>query len=230
VLDEAVSQGVGKFLLVSSAHATGRSPDQILCESTGDRPETPYAQAKLESEELAISYAERNSIDVVILRPPGIYGPGDKSVVSSLGRAARMGLWLPLKGLEALHSLIFVDNLARAGLALLKVARVGPEPRVLIIKDPIDYQPGDLYVAICRALGKRTMLLWAPLPLLRTLGSIGARCQNIPRLRGLGLFQQLTTSQRYCGHLFNETLPDFRFVSLDEALQETLGSSAGVTR
>ncbi|MFQ5801325.1 MAG: NAD-dependent epimerase/dehydratase family protein [Candidatus Methylomirabilales bacterium] len=227
VLDGAVSQGVGKFLFVSSAHATGCSSDRILCESSGGRPETPYAQAKLEAEGMVLSYAERYSMDVVILRPPGIYGSGDKSVVSSLCRAAQRNLWLPLKGLDVLHSLVFVDNLARAGLALLKATGEGIGPRVFIVKDPVDYRPGDLYISVCRALGKRVRLFRAPLPLLRTLGFIGGRCRNIPRLRGLGLFRHLITPQQYCGHLFNETMPGFPFVGLDEAIRITLRPSTG---
>ena len=227
VLDEATSQGVRKFLFVSSAHATGRSANRVLCESTDDRPKTPYAQAKLEAEEMILSYAERYPIDVVILRPPGIYGQGDKSVMSSLRRAAQLNLWLPLEGLEALHSLVFVDNLARAGLVLLKATENGLESRVFIIKDPVDYRPGDLYGAICRVLGKRVMLFRAPPPLLRAMGAIGARCRRVPGLKGLGLFPYLISPQRYCGHLFNESVPDFPFVGLDEAMQATLEPSYG---
>lgn len=114
VLDEAVSRGIERFLLVSSAHATGRGTSSARCESLPGRPETPYARAKLEAEELALSYADRHPLEVVAVRPPGIYGPGDKSVVSSLSRAARLNLWRPLEGIQALHSMVSVDNLARA--------------------------------------------------------------------------------------------------------------------
>ncbi|MFQ5803914.1 MAG: NAD-dependent epimerase/dehydratase family protein [Candidatus Methylomirabilales bacterium] len=222
VLDEAISKGVGKFLFVSSAHAGGRSPDRILCEFSGGRPQTPYAQAKLEAEEVARSYAQRYAIEVAILRPPGIYGSGDKSVVSLLYRAALLNLWLPFKGLDVFHSLVFVDNLARAGLALLKATGNGMGPGAYIVKDPVDYRPADLYGAVCKVLGKRVRLFQAPLPFLRSLGLIGNRCRNIPKLRGLSLCQHLITPQQYCGHLFNETVPDFPFIDLDEAIRATV--------
>ena len=225
VLDEAVSRGVGKFLFVSSAHAAGRSPDRILCELSGGKPQTPYAQAKLEAEDVALSYAKRYSMDVVILRPPGIYGSGDKSVVSLLYRAALLNLWLPFKGLNVFQSLVFVDNLAGAGLALLKATGDGMGPRAFIVKDPVDYRPADLYVAVCEALRKKVRLFQAPLPFLRSLGLIGSRCRNIPKLRGLSLFRHLTTPQQYCGHLFNETVPDFPFMDLDEAIRSTVRPS-----
>ena len=154
VLEAAVLNGVTSFVFVSSAHATGRNSDTVLCESTGDRPATPYGQAKLEAEALALSYADRYSMNVVILRPPEIYGPGDKGLVSALGRAARRNLWLPLRGVEVSHSLIFVDNLARAGLRLLNLPSGQRPGSVFIVKDPSDYRPEDLYVAVCRALGK----------------------------------------------------------------------------
>lgn len=225
VLDEAVSKGVKEFLFISSAHAAGRSPDRILCEFSGGKPQTPYAQAKLEAEKLALSYAERYTIKVVILRPPGIYGWGNKSVVSWLHRAALLHLWLPFKGLDVFHSLVFVDNLARAGLALLKATRDGVDPAVFIVKDPVDYRPADLYIAVCEALGKKIKLFQAPLPFLRTLGLIGNRCRNIPKLRGLALFRHLIIPQQYCGHLFEKTVPNFPFVDLEEAIRSTVRPS-----
>ena len=227
VLEEAVSRGVRRFLMVSSAHATGRSTDSVLCECSGGSPHGPYARAKLEAEEVAFSYAERHPIDVVIVRPTEIYGPGDKSVISSLRRAAQLNLWLPLAGLDSLHSLVFVDNLARAGLELLKRTAELLPPRVYIVTDPVDYRPADLYAAVCRGMGKRPMLFKAPLPLVRSLGYAGSTLfRGVPKLRWLGLLRYLMTPQRYCGHLFNERVPDFRFVALDDAVLETFGTGA----
>lgn len=222
ILDRAVRQEVRRFLFVSSAHVTGRNPDKVLCELGGDEPVSPYAQAKLEAEHLILSYSERCGMEAVILRPPGIYGPGDKSIVSLLLRAARRSLWLPFKAVPTLHSLVFVDSLARAGLALLKVAGVASTPRVFIIKDPADYRPSDVYAAACRALGKQVRLFRAPLLLLRVLASVGSRWRHIPKLGRLGPLREFLTPQRYCGHLFRETLPDFAFANLEEAIQITL--------
>jgi nucleoside-diphosphate-sugar epimerase len=227
VLNEAVAKGIGKFLFISSAHVTGRSADRALCEADAyGRPDTPYAQAKLEAEELVRSYADRHALQAVILRPPGIYGPGDKSIVTALRRAAEWNLWLPIKGVAARHSLVFVDNLARAGVALLRASDGGPSVRVFIVKDPVDYRAGDLYAAVCRALGKGNKLFWAPLPFLRVLGSIGVGLKHVPKLRWLGVFRYLLTPQRYCGHLFQETLPDFPFIGLNDALRASLGPAA----
>lgn len=218
VLDQAVSHGVRQFLLVSSAHATGRSSSRILCEDTSTPPNTPYAQAKLESEDLAISYAEQGPIDLVIVRPPSIYGLGDKGLMSWMYRMALKNVWLPLQRLEARHSLVFVDNLARAGLALLdtpKESRVSP---TIIIKDPSDYRPADIYAAVCRALGKTSMMFPSPVLALQALGTLGIQCKRIPKLRGLSIFRHLTTPQSYCGHRFKDVLPDFEMLSLDAAV------------
>ena len=227
VLEEAVSQRVQNFIFVSSAHATGQNRDRILCESTGDKPETTYARAKLEAENIVLSYAQRYSMNAVILRPVEIYGPGDKSVVSSLARAANRNIWLPLKGLEVQHSFVYVENLARAGLALLETTRERQEHRVFIVKDPADYRPDDLYIAICRALEKGPMLFQAPVQLLRIAGSIGDVCRRIPKIRALALFRQLATPRRYCGHLFNKSVPDFPFTGFEDAIRTTLSPSSG---
>ena len=112
---------------------------------------------------MALSYADRHPLEVVAVRPPGIYGPGDKSVVSSLSRAARLNLWLPLEGIQALHRMVSVDNLARAGTTLLRMAGHGRvSSRAYIVKDPVDYSPADLYATVCRALGKRAMRFEVP--------------------------------------------------------------------
>ena len=229
VLEQAVRAGAGNVLFVSSAHVTGRSADRVLCEiADHGRPDTPYAQAKLEAEELVCSYADRHALRVVILRPPGIYGPGDKSIITALRRAAELNLWLPIKGVDARHSLVYVDNLARAGAALLRDGAGPHEARVFIVKDPVDYLAGDLYAAVCRALGKKSKSFWAPLPLVRALGAVGVGLKHVPKLRWLGIFRHLLTPQRYCGHLFQETLPGFSYIGLDEALRASLGSPEAV--
>ena len=228
LIEAGVAEGLKKFLFVSSAHATGRDPEKTLCESSGGIPDTPYAQAKLAAERLIEAYAERHSIQAVILRPPSIYGPGDKSWVSSLFRAAQRNLWLPLKGIRAAHSLVFVDNLARAGLALLRVSRNGIGPGVFIVNDREDYRPDDLYAAVCQTLGKRIKTFQVPVPLLRAAAFTGVKFKQMPALRGLSLFRQLMIPQRYCGHLFDETVPDFSYVGFDEALQSMLTKSSAV--
>ena len=224
LLDAAVEAGVGRVILVSSAHATGRDPDRILCELDPAPPRTPYAQAKLEAEELTLSYAERYDIHAVVLRPVSIYGPNDKSLVSWLIGAARKGLWLPLKGLSSLHSLVFVETVARAGIALLKATGRGARPGVFIVTDGKDYSPSELYAAVCRALGESVRLFYLPPAGLRVLAFMGMRARAVPGLVGLGLLQHLMTSQRYCVHLFRETVPDFAFVGLDQAIQRAFAA------
>jgi len=96
------------------------------------------------------------------------------------------------------------------------------------VKDPVDYLAGDLYAAVCRALGKKSKSFWAPLPLVRALGAVGVGLKHVPKLRWLGIFRHLLTPQRYCGHLFQETLPGFSYIGLDEALRASLGSPEAV--
>jgi len=216
LLKEAAAAGVEQFLFVSSVHAGGQSKDRILCEFSATAPATSYGKAKLEAEDLVRTYGEKHAMRMMILRPPGIYGSGDRSVVGLLRRAAERNLWLPLKSLRALHSLIFVDDLARAGLALLKARQAASQ--AYIIKDPVDYIPAEIYAGVCRALGKRIRMFSAPAPILRLLGQVGARFRSVPVIRLLAVLEYLVTPQRYCDHLFRETLPEFMFVGLEQAL------------
>jgi nucleoside-diphosphate-sugar epimerase len=227
LLEKAVIEGVKKFLYVSSAHVMGQSTDKPLCELTAGTPGTPYAQAKMEAEDLILFFAERYGIEPVILRPPSIYGFGDKSIVSALSQAALRNLWLPFKGVDALHSLVFVETLARAGVALLRDVENESKNRIFIVKDLLDYRPERLYRAVCKALEKEPRLFWAPSPLMTILKTVGGKFRNVPKLGWMNLIRQLLIPQRYCGHLFEETLPTFAYVGLDEAVRRSLNHYQG---
>ncbi len=94
---------------------------------------------------------EQRKGDWVIVRPPGVYGPGDAEM-RDLFRLARFGLGLAPGGPDARISLIHVDDLARA---LLALADAGPSREILEIEDGSGgYAHADHAAAIGRALGR----------------------------------------------------------------------------
>ena len=219
LLKEARSANIKRFLFMSSAHATGKSPNTVLCECAPVNPSTLYARIKLEAEHLVLAYSRSLSFDAVILRPAGVYGPGDKSLVSSLIRAARQDMYVPLGGVTSQHSLVFVDDLVKVGLRLLSFEKIGDiRSNIFIVKDSIDYRIHELYLCICDILGKQPHLFHLPTFILHILSAIGTQFTGAYLTRQLAFLNHLLIPQRYCSHLLEEALPDFRFTNFREAL------------
>ncbi|HET7817449.1 MAG TPA: NAD-dependent epimerase/dehydratase family protein [Sphingomicrobium sp.] len=147
MLAAATAAGVRRFVHVSSLAA--REPKL-----------SQYGASKARAEELV----ERSGLDWAIVRPPAVYGPGDKQTLE-LFRMAKAGLvLLPPRGRL---SVIHVDDLARLLLALAE--RGGPSGLVL---EPHDERPDgwthrEFAQALGRAVGRRAFALATPRPLVR---------------------------------------------------------------
>ena len=147
MLAAATAAGTRRFVHVSSLAA--REPKL-----------SQYGASKARSEELV----NRSGLDWVIVRPPAVYGPGDKETLE-LFRMAKAGLiLLPPRGRL---SLIHVDDLARLLLSLAE--RDSPEKEVI---EPDDGRPDgwthrEFAAALGRAVGRRAVALATPRPLLR---------------------------------------------------------------
>ena len=147
MLAAATAAGTRRFVHVSSLAA--REPKL-----------SQYGASKARSEELV----NRSGLDWVIVRPPAVYGPGDKETLE-LFRMAKAGLiLLPPRGRL---SLIHVDDLARLLLSLAE--RDSPEKEVI---EPDDGRPDgwthrEFASALGRAVGRRAVALATPRPLLR---------------------------------------------------------------
>jgi UDP-glucose 4-epimerase len=142
VLAAARSAGVSRFVHVSSLAA--REPGLSL-----------YGASKADAEHLVMA----SPLDWVIVRPPGVYGPGDREMLD-LFKLAKLGLGLAPGGPDARVSLIHVDDLARA---LLVLAAGGPSRDVLELDDGGGARGGYAHAehaaAIGAALGKQVRMI-----------------------------------------------------------------------
>ncbi len=158
MLAAATAGGARRFVQVSSLAA--REPQLSL-----------YGASKARSEELV----ETSGLDWAIVRPPAVYGPGDKETLE-LFKMAKLGVILmPPSGRL---SLIHVDDLARLLLALA----TDPKAPAQILIEPDDGTPGGwthkkFGEALGQAVGKRPLVLSAPAPLLR----LAARADRLVR-------------------------------------------------
>ena len=138
------------------------------------RPEDAYGRAKLASERAAAASAREAGIELVVIRPPLVYGPGVRANFRALIRLAGSGVPLPFAAVDNRRSLICRDNLVD----LLAVAAVHPNAagKTLLARDGEDLSTPALIRALAAGLGRRARLFAVPAAAfapLRALPGIG---------------------------------------------------------
>lgn len=172
----AAVSGARRLVYMSSVRAMGavtgpgapfRPPDPPL-------PRDAYGRAKLASEKLLLAAAQETGLEVVILRPPLVYGPNVKANFRALIRLAASGLPLPFAGIDNRRSLIFLDNLVDVGArAAIDPAAAG---RVLLLRDAVDLSTRELLCALAAGLGRPARLFAVPeaaFAMLRPIPALG---------------------------------------------------------
>ncbi|MGB3634286.1 MAG: SDR family oxidoreductase [Rubrobacteraceae bacterium] len=162
----AADAGVRRLVYVSSVGVNGRStPHQAFTEKHAPSPHNLYALSKWEAEKSLHRIAEQRGLEVVILRPPLIYGPGVKANFLRLMELVDRGLPLPFDSVHNRRSLLYVGNLCDLIIGCLE------EPRVaggtFLVSDGEDVSTPDLVRHISRALDDKPRLLPFPPRLIR---------------------------------------------------------------
>ncbi len=175
--------GIRRLVHLSSIRAMGETApaDRPLRAADPPEPADAYGRAKLGIEIAATNAARAAGLDLVILRPPMVYGPGVKGNFRALLTLAASGLPLPFAALTNRRSLIFRDNLA--SLVARTCTHPGAAGRILLARD-IDLSVPEIIAALEPALGGRVKMFalgapwWAALRLVPVIG---------PALRRLAL-------------------------------------------
>ena len=177
----AARAGVRRFVFVSSIKAVGERSSVCHPISLADepRPADAYGRSKLQAEKMLISIAAEARLELAIVRPPLVYGPGVGANFRRLMSLVERGIPLPFGAVENRRSLVNVWNLAD----LLVLLGTHPGGRgVWLISDGRDLSTGDLIAQISLAMGK-TPRLWAtPVSVLRGLGRLVGKEAEIARL------------------------------------------------
>jgi nucleoside-diphosphate-sugar epimerase len=165
----AATAGVRRVIYMSSVRAMGEAtlPGAPLRATDPPRPRDPYGRGKLAIERALHAAARESGIEIVILRPPLVYGPGVKANFRALMRLVASGLPLPLAGIDNRRSLIFIDNLVDlVGHACLHPGAAG---RVLLARDAADLSTPELIRFLATGLDRPARLFGVPQPALAVL-------------------------------------------------------------
>jgi nucleoside-diphosphate-sugar epimerase len=159
---------VRKIVMVSSLAAAGPSPThQPIKECDPPRPITVYGESKLAGERAALAFADR--LNVAIVRPPGVYGPGDKEIFGFF-QAVYRGLQPALGDISRKIQLVHVDDLVRG----IYLATVTPTKSgsVYFICEKDAYSFGDLVTHLKAASGRRAIRIPIPGALFRMIAAV----------------------------------------------------------
>ncbi len=181
--EAAALAGVGRFVFLSSVKVLGdASPDGPLTEASAAKPQDPDGISKWETEIGLARLAKKKGLEIVILRPPLVYGPGVKGNFRALLRLVERGLPLPLGRVANRRSLLYLGNLVDAiDRCLSHPAAAG---RCYLLRDGEDLSTADLVRRLAAALGRRTPLFPVPAGLLKLGAGCVGRAAEVRRLLG----------------------------------------------
>lgn len=175
--------GARRFVFLSSVKVNGERTDgRAFTADDAPAPEDAYGSSKLAAEQLVHATCVEAGIDFAILRPPLVYGPGQKGNLRALAMAVHRGIPLPFGRVENSRSLIHVANLAD----LIAVAATRPCAigRVLMADDGTRLSTPDLIRAMGKGAGRRARLLPIPPILIETAARLAGRGEQARRLLG----------------------------------------------
>lgn len=179
---QAVRAGVRRFVFVSSIKVNGEEATTPYTEDSPPNPADPYGISKHEAERALRRIESEAGLEVAVVRPTLVYGPGVRANFLKLMGVVARGLPLPLGMVANRRSLIYVENLADA-LALV-VAHPQAAGRTYLVSDGEDLSTPELICRLAQALEAPSRLLPVPCPLLRLMGRLTGKGASVDRLLG----------------------------------------------
>ena len=168
----AEKSGVQRFVYISSVKVNGEltRPGEYFVPDAVDVPSDPYGLSKYEAELGLLEIARKTEMEVVIIRPPLVYGPGVKGNFASMVNLIKKGIPLPFGTIFNQRSLIALDNLVDF-IALCADRRRSPKAanHVFLVSDGEDVSTSQLLRRVGSAYGVKSRLLPIPVGLMKLL-------------------------------------------------------------
>ncbi|MBW4538618.1 MAG: SDR family oxidoreductase [Myxacorys chilensis ATA2-1-KO14] len=178
----AAKAGVQRFVYLSSIKVNGEGQSEPYTESSKPSPQDPYGTSKWEAECALQEVAADTGLEVVVIRPPLVYGAGVKANFLQLMRLVKRGIPLPLGGVNNARSLIYVGNLVDA-IATCTVHSEAPG-HTFLVSDGVDVSTPELIRNVAIAFNSSAHLLPISPDTLRFFGKVTRKSAAIDRLLG----------------------------------------------
>lgn len=179
---QAVRAGVKRFVFVSTIKVNGEGGARPYRETDAPAPADAYAVSKWEAETGLHRIASETGLEIVVLRPPLVYGPGVRANFLQLMRAIERGCPLPLGTIHNRRSLLYLGNLTDA--LRLCLEHPGAAGRTFLLDDGKAVSTPELVCALAQAMGRPARLFSMPPWMLRAMGRLLGRTAELDRLMG----------------------------------------------
>lgn len=183
---QAAKSGVKRFIFISSVKVNGEHTlaNCPVTENDAANPQDPYGISKHEAEQGLLLIAQQTGMEVVIIRPPLVYGAGVKANFASMMRVVKRGIPLPLGAIHNKRSFVYVGNLV--SLIVHCIDHPAAANQVFLVSDGCDLSTTELLKKCAVALDVKARLLPVPQKFLEfCLAVLGKRA----------------VAQRLCGNL-----------------------------
>ncbi len=209
---QAADSKVKRFIYLSSVKVCGEQTayGSAFSENDVPNPIDPYAISKLEAEQELRKIASETGMEVVIIRPPLVYGPGVKANFLRMMEWLCKGVPLPLGAVQNKRSLVGLDNLIDFISACIEHPAAADE--IFFVSDGEDISTTELLKRTARALGVPARLLPVPPRLLKVAAKLTGKTELSQRLLG-NLQVDISRAKKVLGWR-----PPF---SLDQELEKT---------
>jgi len=183
---QAAEAGVRRFIYISSIKVNGEQTrlGQAFRPEDIPLPEGPYALSKWEAEQRLRELAEASGMEVVVIRPPLVYGPGVKANFLSMIRWLSKGVPLPLGAIHNRRSLVALDNLV--DFILICINHPAAANQTFLVADGEDLSTTEILKRTAIVLGRPVRLVPVPTCVLKF---------------GASLLGKQALAQRLCGSL-----------------------------
>lgn len=183
--NQAAQAGVKRFIFLSSIKVNGESTTDKLSFKATDlyAPEDPYGISKAEAEQQLLELGKQTGMEIVIIRPPLVYGEGVKANFASLMRLVTKGLPLPFRLIKNnKRSLVSVYNLVD----LIKVCIDHPNAanQVFLASDDHDLSTAEMVALMAKVQNKPNLAIPVPVWCFKLAGKLLGKQAVIDRLTG----------------------------------------------
>ncbi len=209
---QAATSGVKRFIFISSIKVNGEmtKPNHPFQPDDAFIPVDPYALSKYEAEQGLLKVAEETRMELVIIRPPLVYGAGVRANFASMMKWIKIGIPLPLGAVRNQRSFVALENLVSFIIHCIDHPKAANE--IFLISDGEDVSTTELLRKVAKVFGQKAFLLPVPITWMRLVATLMGKSDVTNRLFGS---LQVDSSKVY------ELLGWKQVITMDEQLKKT---------
>ena len=210
---QCAAAGVRRFIFLSSIKVNGERTDSGRPFRPEDKPDPAdsYGISKMEAEKSLLNLADETGMEVVIIRPPLVYGPGVKANFLRLMKLVDTGIPLPLASINNRRSLIYLENLVDA--VCTCIDHPNSAGKIFLVSDGEDLSTPDLLRLLAKAMGKPARLIPVSNFFLSWIAKLSGRFNPFRKIAG-SLTVDISKTRKDIGWL-----PPY---SVENGIQETV--------